>query len=123
MSKMVFVTVPVHDLAASTALHLALGGEVNARLSDGQATSIMFSDAIGVMLMTPDRYRDVTRRPAGDAERGRHALLTLRADDSNAMDVVRHQDALVNHGIGGADGYVWEIVWMDAAPAGTLVTA
>ena len=104
MSKMVFVTVPVHDLAASTALYLALGGEVNATLSDGEATSIMFSDAIGVMLMTPERYRDVTRRPAGDAEPGCHALLTLRA--------------------GNGDGYVWEIVWMDAAAqAGTLATA
>ncbi len=104
MSKMIFVTVPVHDLAASTALYLALGGEVNARLSDGQATSIMFSDAIGVMLMTPERYREVVRRPAGDAEPGRHALLTLRAGDS--------------------DGDVWEIAWMEAAAqAGARATA
>lgn len=124
MSRMVFVTLPVCDLAASTALYVALGGEVNATLSDEQATSVMFSDAIGVMLMTHDRYRDVTRRPAGDAERGRHALLTLSVDNSDAADATRDPGVLFNGGIEGPGGYVWEIVWMDApAQAGTLETA
>ena len=81
MSKMIFVTLPVRDLAASTALYVALGGEVNAKFSDEHATSVMFSDAIGVMLMTHDRYRDFIKRPVGDARRGSHAPLTLSVDN------------------------------------------
>lgn len=124
MSRMVFVTLPVCDLAASTALYVALGGAVNARLSDGQATSVMFSDAIGVMLMTPDRYRDVTKRPVDDGRRGGRALLTLSIDNRDAAGATPDHGAVLAGGIEGPGGYVWEIVWMDAAaPAGTLEPA
>ena len=47
MSKMIFVNLPVRDLAASTKLYLALGGELNPQFSNDQASSVMFSDAIG----------------------------------------------------------------------------
>ncbi len=46
MPKMIFVNLPVRDLAASTAFYVALGGEVNIQFSGEGATSLMFSDAI-----------------------------------------------------------------------------
>jgi predicted lactoylglutathione lyase len=73
MSKMIFVNLPVRDLAASTAFYVALGGEVNPQFSGEQSTSLMFSDAIGVMLLTHDHYRQFTQRPIGDAMRGAKA--------------------------------------------------
>jgi hypothetical protein len=57
MSKMIFVNLPVRNLAASTAFYIALGGEVNHQFSGEQSTSLMFSDAIGMMLLTYDHYR------------------------------------------------------------------
>jgi uncharacterized protein len=77
MSRMIFANLPVRDLAASTAFYVAPDGEVNARFSDEQAPSMMFSDAIGVMLMTHDRHRQFTRRPIGDARRESQALPAL----------------------------------------------
>jgi uncharacterized protein len=49
MSKMILVNLPVRDLDAATAFYVTLGGEVDAQRSDERATSVMFSDAIGVM--------------------------------------------------------------------------
>jgi uncharacterized protein len=72
--------------SASTAFYVALGGEVNAEFSDEQATSVMFSDAIGVMLLTHDRYRQFTQRPIGDARRDSQMLLTLSVDQRDAVD-------------------------------------
>ncbi|HMI53632.1 MAG TPA: VOC family protein [Candidatus Saccharimonadales bacterium] len=140
MSKMIFVNLPVRNLAASTAFYTALGGEVNAQFSDEQATSLMFSDAIGVMLMTHDRYRSFTKRPIGDARRDSQALLALSVNKREAVDAtltravaagggadpnpVQDHGFLFSRSIEDPDGYVWEILWMDAAAhAGTLETA
>jgi predicted lactoylglutathione lyase len=140
MSKMIFVNLPVRNLAASTAFYTALGGEVNAQFSDEQATSLMFSDAIGVMLMTHDRYRSFTKRPIGDARRDSQALLALSVNKREAVNAtltravaagggadpnpVQDHGFLFSRSIEDPDGYVWEILWMDAAAhAGTLETA
>ncbi|TIW63620.1 MAG: lactoylglutathione lyase, partial [Mesorhizobium sp.] len=56
MSRMIFVNLPVRDLAASTAFYVALGGTVNPQFSGEKSTSLMFSDAIGVMLLSHDHY-------------------------------------------------------------------
>jgi predicted lactoylglutathione lyase len=131
MSKMIFVNLPVRDLAASTKLYLALGGELNPQFSNDQASSVMFSDAIGVMLLTHDHYRRFTQRPIGDARRESQALLALTVDSRDAVDRTLTQaiaaggradtNPLQDHGfmygrsVEDPDGNVWEIMWMDAA--------
>jgi predicted lactoylglutathione lyase len=131
MTKMIFVNLPVRDLAASTAFYVALGGEVNAQFSDEQTTSVMFSDAIGVMLLTHDRYRQFTQRPIGDARHDSQMLLALSVDQRDAVDAtltravaaggradpnpVQDHGFMFSRSIEDPDGYVWEIMWMDAA--------
>ena len=131
MSQMIFVNLPVRDLAASTAFYVALGGEVNAQFSGEQSTSLMFSDAIGVMLLTHDHYRQFTQRPIGDARRESQALLALSVDSRDAVDATLTravaaggradpnpaQDLgfMFNRHVEDSDGNVWEIMWMDAA--------
>jgi predicted lactoylglutathione lyase len=131
MSKMIFVNLPVRDLAASTAFYVALGGTVNPQFSDEQTTSVVLSDAIVVMLLTHDRYRGFTKRPIGDARRESQALLALSVDTRDAVDATLTRAVAAG---GGADpnpaqdhgfmfsrsiedlnGYVWEIVWMNMA--------
>ena len=125
------MNLPVRDLAASTKLYLALGGELNPQFSNDQASSVMFSDAIGVMLLTHDHYRRFTQRPIGDARRESQALLALTVDSRDAVDRTLTQaiaaggradpNPLQDHGfmygrsVEDPDGNVWEIMWMDAA--------
>src|ERR1700682_6820999 len=86
MAKMIFVTLPVRDLAASTAFYVALGGGVNPQFSGERSTSLMFSDAIGVMLLTHDHYRDFTQRPIGNARRESQAMIALSVDSRDGVD-------------------------------------
>jgi uncharacterized protein len=104
---------------------------VNAQFSDEQAKSVMLSDAIGVMVMTHDRYRQFTQRPIGDARRESQALLALSVDAREAVDAtltravaaggradpnpVQDHGLMLSRSIEDPDGYVWEIMWMDAA--------
>jgi uncharacterized protein len=100
----------------------------------------MFSDAIGVMLLTHDHYRQFTQRPIGDARRESQALIALSVDSRDAVDATlkravaaggradpnpaRDHGFMFNRHVEDPDGNVWEIMWMDsAALAGTLETA
>jgi predicted lactoylglutathione lyase len=140
MAKMIFVNLPVRDLAASTAFYVALGGEVNPQFSGENSSSLMLSDAIGVMLLTHAHYRQFTQRPIGDARRESQALLALTIDARDAVDATVSRAVAAggradpnpaqDHGfmygrsVEDPDGYVWEIMWMDAAAmAGAPQTA
>jgi predicted lactoylglutathione lyase len=139
MAKMIFVNLPVRDLAASTAFYVALGGEVNPQFSGEHSSSLMFSDAIGVMLLTHDHYRQFTKRPIGDARRDSQTLLALSVDNRDAVDATlaravaaggsadpnpaQDHGFMFSRSIEDPDGYVWEILWLDAAAhAATLET-
>jgi uncharacterized protein len=131
MTRMIFVNLPVRDLAASTAFYVALGGEVNPQFSDEQAKSVMLSDAIGVMILTHDRYRQFTQRPIGDARRESYALLALSVDSRDAVNATVNRASaaggradpnpqqdhgfMVNRTVEDPDGNIWEIIWMDTA--------
>ena len=129
MTRMIFINLPVSDLKASTAFYLALGGALNPRFSGEQASPIMFSDAIGVMLLTHEHYRKFTTRPIGDARRESQALLALSVESRDAVNATLAKGAAAggradpnpaqDHGfmfsrsVEDPDGNVWEIMWMD----------
>jgi len=132
MPKMIFVNLPVRDLAASTAFYRALGGEVNPQFSGDQSSAIVLSDAINVMLLTHDHFKMFTARPVGDARREIQALLCLSIDTRDGVDAT--VDSVVAAGgkadpnpkqeqggfmygrsVEDPDGYIWELMWMDMA--------
>ncbi|MHC4041514.1 VOC family protein [Bradyrhizobium sp. 23AC] len=129
MSRMILVNLPVRDLAASTAFYLALGGTVNPQFSSANSTSLMFTEAIGVMLLTHDHYREFTQREIGDARRDSQAMFALTVEDRDAVDATLTRAVAVggradpnpaqdlgfmyNRHVEDPDGYVWEMVWMN----------
>lgn len=131
MPRMIFVNLPVRDLAASTAFYAALGGSLNPRFSGEHSSCLMFSEAIGVMLLTHTHYRQFTQRPIGDARRESQALLALAADSRQAVDATLDRavsaggradpNPAQDHGfmygrsVEDPDGNVWEIMWVDMA--------
>ncbi|MEW9310087.1 MULTISPECIES: VOC family protein [Labrys] len=131
MAKMIFLNLPVRDLAAATAFYVALGGEVNPQFSDEQTKSVMLSDAIVVMLLTHERYGQFTQRPIGDARQWSQALIALNVDTRDAVDATlarttqaggkadpnpaQDHGFMVSRSVEDPDGNVWEIVWMDPA--------
>lgn len=131
MSKMIFVNLPVRNLAASTAFYEALGGKVNPQFSDDTTKCIVLSDIIHVMLLNHERYATFTKRKIGDARSESQMLIALSAETSAEVDDVLNRTTAAggradpnpaqDHGfmrsrsVEDPDGYVWEIVWMNHA--------
>ncbi len=67
MAKMIFVNLPVADVAAATAFYQALGFEKNDQFSNAQASSMVWSDAIYVMLLDHAFYATFTSKRIADA--------------------------------------------------------
>ncbi len=133
MTRMIFVNLPVRDLGPSGAFYRALGGTVNGLFSDEQATCVMFSDTIGVMLLTHERYSQFTSRTIGDARAQSQALLALSVETREDVDTaiaaavaaggtadpnpVQDLGFMYGRSAEDPDGNVWEILWMDPAAA------
>ena len=130
MPKMIFVNLPVADLAASTTFYEAIGFSMNPMFSNEQASAMVWSDTIYVMLLDHAFYSTFTKKAIIDAKTTSGALLCLTFDDKAAVDAI-HSAA---KGAGGAeprpiedqgfmyggsfedvDGHTWETVWMDPA--------
>ena len=130
MTKMIFVNLPVADLAASIAFYKALGFEQNLQFSDDTAACMVWSETIHAMLLTHAKWRTFTQRPippAGASE----VMLALTLDSREAVD--RMNQAAARHGgqadanpvqdhgfmygrdLADPDGHLWEAVWMDPA--------
>lgn len=88
MPKMIFVNLPVADVAASTAFYEALGFEKNLQFSNEQSASMVWSDAIYVMLLAKPLFATFTDKTIADATTvttGHVALSFDRREDVDAI--------------------------------------
>ncbi len=60
MARMIFVNLPVSDLARATAFYEAVGAEKNSQFCDETAACMVFSETIHAMLLTHDKFRQFT---------------------------------------------------------------
>ena len=130
MNKTLFISLPVADLAASTAFYEALGFERNPQFSDETSSCMAWSDAIQVMLLTHAKWRTFTQRPFPAAGSAGH-MLSLSLDSREAVDTINraaaahggqaHANPPEDHGfmysrdIADPDGHLWALFWMDPA--------
>lgn len=131
MNRMIFVNLPVADVAASTTFYAALGFTQNPQFSDETASCMVLSEAIYVMLLSHDKWRTFTAREIPDATKSAQVLLAIscesraEVDDWNARAAANGGEADVNpkqdHGFmygrdfADPDGHIWEPYWMDMA--------
>lgn len=130
MSKMIFVSLPISDLAVSTMFYEALGFRRNAHFSDETSACMVWSEAIYVMLLTHAKWRTFTPRPyppAGSAG----LMLSLSMESRHAVDAMNSNaethggkadvNPVEDHGfmytrdLADPDGHMWGIFWMDPA--------
>ena len=129
-SKMIFVNLPVADLAKSKAFYEAIGLTLNPLWSDETAVSMVWSEHIFVMLLTPAKWQSFTQRPL-PAEGSSEVMLALNCDDKQTVDelctaagvaggvsdVMAIQDLgfMYSRSVLDLDGHIWEFFWMDPA--------
>ena len=87
MAKMIFVNLPVTDLAASIAFYKALGFQQNPQFSDDTAACMVWSEAIYAMLLTHAKWRTFTDRPLPPPG-ATGVMLSLALDGRDAVDAM-----------------------------------
>lgn len=129
MPKMIFVNLPVKDLAAATRFYEAIGCAKNEQFSDDNASSMVWSDTITFMLLTHAHYATFTSKPIGDAHKTSAVLIALSQDSREAVDSITDAAAAAGGKIDtraaqdmgfmygrtfeDLDGNGFEPVWMD----------
>ncbi|MGM9491695.1 VOC family protein [Ideonella sp. YS5] len=130
MTKMIFVSLPVTDLAASIVFYQALGFQRNPQFSDDSSACMVWSEAIYAMLLTHAKWRTFTDRPLPPPG-ATSVMLSLSMDSREAVDAMNR--AAADHGgqadvnpvqelgfmysrdLADPDGHLWGPFWMDPA--------
>ncbi len=128
MTKMIFVNLPVTDLARTGTFYEALGFTKNPQFSDESSACMVVSETIHVMLMTHAKWRTFTNRPIPPANSS-EVMLALSCDNRDEVDAMNAaatayggtadinpaQDLgfMYNRNLADPDGHVWEAVYMD----------
>ena len=133
MPKMIFVNLPVANVAKSTAFYESIGAKRDARFCNESSSMMVFSEAINVMLLSPERFRDFTPKPIADARTSTEVLICLSEDSRASVDATTEK-AIAAGGKGDPcprqdhgfmygrsfedlDGHIFEVMWMDVQAA------
>lgn len=128
MSRMIFVNLPVADLAKSTTFYEAIGFTRNPQFSDDTAACMVLSDTISVMLLTHAKWQTFTSRPIPPSTSS-EVMLAVSCENRDAVDAMNATAAakggtadinpmqdhgfMYNRTLADPDGHVWEAMWMD----------
>ncbi len=131
MPKMIFVNLPVKDLAAALRFYKAIGCEQNMQFSNEQAAMMVWSETISFMLLTHEYFGTFTSKRIADAQQTCQVLLCLSRDSREDVDAITKAAAaaggkadvrppqdmgfMYNRAFQDPDGHVFEAVWMDMA--------
>ncbi|WP_207147471.1 MULTISPECIES: VOC family protein [unclassified Blastococcus] len=125
---MIFVNLPVADLARAKAFYGGLGLEFDEQFSDERTASVVISEQIVVMLLTRDRFADFVPGAVGDPAAATTQLNGLSVDSREEADDMlaralasggKPLQPAQDHGFmygtsfTDPDGHVWETIWMD----------
>ncbi|GLQ57136.1 VOC family protein [Devosia nitrariae] len=135
MPRMIFVNLPVKDLAAATRFYEAIGCKKNEQFSDENSASMVWSDTITFQLLTHDHFRSFATKPIANAREAVGMLIALSRDSRQEVDTITQAAAAAGgkadirdpqdmgfmyvRTFEDPDGHVFEPAWMDmqAAPA------
>ena len=133
MSKLVFINLPVSNLARATAFYEAIGATKNPQFSDDTASCMVISETIHTMLLTHDKFRQFTPKKISDAKTTSEVLICLSADSRDAVDdtVSKAKGAggtadpspkqdygfMYGRSFEDPDGHIWEMICMDVEAA------
>lgn len=128
MDRMIFVNLPVKDLAVSTGFYLGLGFTKNDMFSDDQCSAIVISDTIVVMLLTEKRFSDFVIGEVHNEPGSTEIINCLSAASRDEVDTLYaraiasgggvwkgllQEGPMYGNSFADPDGHVWEVLHMD----------
>lgn len=128
MSRMIFVNLPVQDLAKSVDFFTRLGFTFNRQFTDENATCMVVSEQACVMLVVRPFFATFTTKDLADSTTQTEAILAVSAESREEVDtlvdralalggcVVKEpmdQGVMYGRSFYDLDGHAWEVMWMD----------
>jgi len=128
MSRLLFLNLPVADIAASRAFFAELGFDFDEKFCDDGALCMVVSEQAYVMLLQRDRFADFVTKPIADATSETALTACVSASDRTEVDALADaalaagatpvkdpQDYgfMYQRSFHDLDGHHWEIAWMD----------
>lgn len=132
-SRQLFLSLPVRDLPASRAFFRELGFTFDPRLEDETGACMPIGEQAFCMLLTRERFAELSKLPAADPTTHALALLCFGVASREEVDAVadaavaggaRDHDDAQDHGFMYSrsffdlDGHGWQVMWLDPAAAG-----
>jgi uncharacterized protein len=130
--RMLFVNLPVSDLARSKAFFAELGFTYNPMFTDETAACMLVGEQAFVMLLTREKFAEFAQLPVGDPATQTLALYCFSAASRDEVDRVaaaavaaggtKADDAedygfMYSRSFYDLDGHGWQVMWMDPAAA------
>jgi uncharacterized protein len=127
-SRQLFVNLPVENLDRTIAFFTALGFGFNPKFTNENATCLVISEHIQVMLLTKPFFAGFTKKPVADARAATETLLALSCESREEVDAlmakavaagaatpmeIKDYGFMYQHGFEDLDGHQWEVFWMD----------
>lgn len=128
MAKQIFVNLPVKDLDKSVAFFTKLGYTFNPEFTNENATCMIISDTIFVMLLTENFFKGFIKTDICDTKKHTESIICLSAESRDEIDEMvekaveaggtvpnEKQDHgwMYGHGFVDLDGHHWEFSFMD----------
>jgi predicted lactoylglutathione lyase len=129
--RMIFVNLPVADVARSTAFYEALGFTRNAAFSNEHGAAMVWSETISFMLLDHGFFGGFTSKRIIDAKSEVQALMCLSIDSREAVDALleaaiaagavpdpdppHDEDFMYGRSYEDPDGHLFQVMWMDPA--------
>jgi predicted lactoylglutathione lyase len=85
---MIFVNLPVSDVAKSTAFYEAIGCTKDVRFSNEVASAMQLSDTIVFMILHRDFFQTFTPKAIPDAKATAQVLICISRDSRAAVDAI-----------------------------------
>lgn len=130
MATNIFVNLPVKNLGRSVEFFKQLGYTFNKQFTDENATCMVVSETIFVMLLVEPFFKTFTPKVVADATKSSEAIVGLSCESKEAVKAIcekafkagakRHSEAkdhgfMYQWGFEDLDGHLWEYIWMDPA--------
>ncbi|MGW6004716.1 VOC family protein [Oerskovia enterophila] len=124
----IFVNLPVADLEKSKAFYTQLGFAINEQFTDENASCVVISDTIYVMLLTHEFFRRFTPKSIVDAQGATEAINAISAESRTGVDDLadralaaggaqtnppQDEGFMYSRSFSDLDGHLWEVMYMD----------
>jgi predicted lactoylglutathione lyase len=128
MTKKIFVNLPVKDLNSAVEFFTKLGFRFNPKFTNNNATCMIISEDIFVMLLVEEFFRTFTKKEICNTSKSIEAIIALSAESRENVDEMinkaieaggteprKPQDHgwMYDRAFEDIDGHLWEIVYMN----------